>query len=820
MWLPKSNRKLLKPASLAGVMVGVLSLLLYFNWITIGFRSAEADSDEFSSGSSMTEAERRSEANIVLTVDSILSVIQGYYVDQTRVDNLNLIRIGEGILKRMSGVTIEAGKASSKVTINGVSDLIPRPEKVSYSDLLSWVVSIEKLFGKAQSSLKPFSFSKSLLLELDAHSAYLTPEDYLDLKQGTEGVFGGLGVMVGIRDSVLTVIKPIPFSPAAKSGIKTRDKILSIDGHKTFGATLDHLIDVMRGAPGTEVKLQLLREGAFSSEAISLRREVIQVESVTSEVFSLPRGHVLHLTIESFSSRTAAQVAETMQQFKNKYPGRKAMVLDLRSNPGGLLDQAVAVVDLFVDSGVIVATKGRREETEVVSSGEHDVNTPLVVLINGESASASEIVAGALQDHNRALVIGQKSFGKGSVQTVFELPGDSAVKITIARYYTPNGRSIQSFGVVPDVGINPVEKTKTNSNILPVSRYRSEAFLDQHLQNDDKLKSLWSKSAFEGFYLTEEKDEFSAWSSDVELEFSKHLFSNFFEGEYPDPLKFRASHFSSSLAGPINTWLTKSSDEVYSWLEDHFQVNWKDGSLDPSQLGFTAVQVGKAYPGRELDIRFTTSNRGPEASGRVSVFVRGDLGVEAEKLLGKIEPNTKLTDRVPVMLPSNFTEKASFFDVGLAVNGEPVESTIVRIPVTIEDRGYSFARLKVGLERNDQPIYGASTIATSGVKSSLVVNLTNDSIVKMTNVDVYIGNLAGQQANLSEIKKRITEIPARSQVKLVFPVLVTAKSGSKELEFGVKVDSPDLPKPVQDIFKVPLESWKKNKPGASNAFSH
>ena len=818
MSLIRTYRKFAKPVGIGGGLLVIVILLAQSNSIRIGFKNAIADSNDFSTPAPMSEAERRSEANIVLTVDSILSVIQGYYVDKSRIDNLNLIKIGESVLKRIPGLSYETTKSGSKISLNGVEDVIPRPEKTGYSDLMAWVVKMEKFFGKSQPNLKPFSFSKSLLLALDAHSAYLTPEDYLDLKQGTEGVFGGLGVMVGMRDSVLTVIKPIPFSPAAKSGIKKRDKILSIDGHKTFGATLDHLIDVMRGAPGTEVKLQLLRDGALASESIALKREVIQVESVMSEVLALPKGSVLHLTIESFSSRTATQVAEAMLQFKNTYPGRKAMILDLRSNPGGLLDQAVAVVDQFVDSGVIVATKGRREETELVTNGQHEVNLPLVVLINGESASASEIVAGALQDHNRALVVGQKSFGKGSVQTVFELPGDSAVKITIARYYTPNGRSIQSFGVVPDVVINPVEKTRINSNILPVSRYRSEAFLDQHLQNDDHSKLLWSKSAFEGFYLSDAKDEFYSNSLDIELEFSKFLFAKGFEGESQDLSKFRASHFSAALAGDINSWLIKSSSEVYTWLEDKFKVNWKDGSLDPSNLEFTAVQVGEAFPGRDLDIRFTTSNRGRLDSGRVSVFVRGELGVEAEKLLGKLEPNTKLTDLVPVSIPSNFTEKNSFFDVGLAVNGEPVESTIVRIPVRIEERGFSFVRIKVGLE--EDKLAASRRDSGSAQKLNLVVDLTNDSIVKMSNVDVFIGNLAGQQADVSDIKRRLAEIPPRSQIKLFFPLQVASKTQSKDLEFGVKVDSPDLRRPFQDIVRVPLESLKKNKLGASNALSH
>ena len=460
-------------------ILGMLIFATSSKFLVLGWKNAFGNGEGFYSNSqtSMTDLERRSEANIVLTVDSILSVIQGYYFDKSRVDNKSLVEVGFGVLKNFPGVRVSDQNGKYLVQYFSKNITFKKMIKPNYADVLAWFTRIESFLVTANPELKPFSFSKSFLLTLDAHSAFLSPEDYLDLRQGTEGVFGGLGVLVGMRRSVLTVIKPIPASPAYKHGIASLDKILSINGVTTFGANIDNLIEVMRGAPGTEVTMSLLRQDALGPEELKIKREIIEVKSVASHVTTGPKGNVLHLTIDTFSSRTAQEVAEHLKNFKQKYEAPRGVILDLRSNPGGLLDQAVAVADMFLDNGVIVATKGRREEIEYVSSREHDTTTPMIVLIDGDSASASEIVAGALQDHNRALIVGQRSFGKGSVQTVFELPGDTAVKITIARYYTPKGRSIQSYGIVPDINLLGVKKTEENKNIFSFNRYRSEAFL-------------------------------------------------------------------------------------------------------------------------------------------------------------------------------------------------------------------------------------------------------------------------------------------------------------------------------------------------------
>jgi carboxyl-terminal processing protease len=814
----KSNQRInLKVAATALLL---LLGLIQIKWISIEIKKALATSEESSFGitSNMSDSVRKSESNITLTVDSILSVIQGYYVDKSRVSNQNLIEIAEKLLQQMPEVTYKKTKDGSIVAYRGEVESLPSTEKITYSNLLNWIVKAESFLTRVNKNIKAFAFSKSLLLTLDAHSAYLSPEDYLDLRQGTEGVFGGLGVLVGMRDSLLTVIKPIPYSPASRFGIKRRDKILTIDGHQTFGSNLDHLIEVMRGAPGTQVNLGLLREGAVAPETIMLKREVIQVESVASDVISLPKGQVLRMTIDSFSNRTASQVADAIRLFKLDRPGPKGIILDLRSNPGGLLDQAVGVVDQFIESGVIVATKGRREETEVATNGVHEVAIPMVVLINGDSASASEIVAGALQDHNRALIIGQKSFGKGSVQTVFELPGDSAVKVTIARYYTPKGRSIQSFGVVPDIKIVPVEKTTNNYNILSLNRYRSEAFLEQHLKNDDRATNLWSQSSFEGFYLADTRDEFSMDQEDKELEFSRFYFSKLFEKSSEAMYSERASNLAAGLAPEITSWLTAQSENVYQWLDEKFNVNWKDGNFNSHQLQFSASCQDKGLPGRTLKFHFSLGNRRMEPSGRVSVFLRGELGVEAEKLIGKIDSFTNISDQFSVTIPNQFQSGLSYFDIGVAVNGDPIESTIVRIPVNIEERGYSFLRALVKLDESKNIKLPNSL--QSGETTNLIVSLTNDSIMPMKNVNVSLGNLTGLQTTLIDTKKIVDEIPPRGKIELLFPLKIGPKILTPKLEYGIQVDSPDLRQPWQSVFAVRSGIDKKPQQNAQRALAH
>ena len=321
-----------------------------------------------------------------------------------------------------------------------------------------------------------------MLSGLDPHSSYLPEKSYTAMKQQTSGEFGGLGITVSWDKGVVKVISPIDDTPAAKAGIKSGDYIIKIDGEDVEGSTLGKAVEKMRGKVGTKITITILREGEKPFEK-TLTREKIKTPSVKSE---LKEDGIGYIRVTTFSQTVEDNVLKALADMKkeNKDKQIKGLVLDLRNNPGGLLDQAVKLSDLFLEKGDIVSTKGRSEsQNQVYKATKGDVlnGKPIVVLINGGSASASEIVTAALKDHKRALVMGTKTFGKGSVQTVIPLSSGAGMKLTTALYYTPNNVTIQAKGVTPDITVNPAKLEEFKSNIS-----FSESSLNGHLENKNK----------------------------------------------------------------------------------------------------------------------------------------------------------------------------------------------------------------------------------------------------------------------------------------------------------------------------------------------
>jgi len=317
---------------------------------------------------------------------------------------------------------------------------------------------------------------------LDPHSSYLGKEDFQDLKNNTSGKFGGLGIEVGMEDGFIKVVSPIDDTPAQKAGIQAGDLIIKLDKTPVKGLGLSEAIEKMRGDPGSPIKLTILREGENKPLEITIKRAEIKITSVKSRLID---NKFAYLRITQFQENTGADLHKALQKMMDDNPQLlNGIILDLRNNPGGVLDAAVAVSDVFIDDGLIVYTKGRIANADIRYEATVDTlapDLPLVVLINGGSASASEIVAGALQDHKRAIILGTLSFGKGSVQTVLPLNGEHALKLTTARYFTPNGRSIQAQGIKPDVFV-PQGKFTAHKE----SRFYKEADLKGHLENGDE----------------------------------------------------------------------------------------------------------------------------------------------------------------------------------------------------------------------------------------------------------------------------------------------------------------------------------------------
>lgn len=337
-----------------------------------------------------------------------------------------------------------------------------------------------------------------MLTSLDPHSSYLTEKDFNEMRIQTSGEFGGLGIEVTMENGLVKVVSPIDDTPAFEAGIKSGDYISRIDSEAVLGLTLSEAVEKMRGRPGTKITLEVLREGESEPLEIVIKRDIIKIKSVRGNA----EGDVAYVRITSFSENTASGVKKLIRKIsKEQKDGIKGLVLDLRNNPGGLLDQAVAVGDLFLEKGEIVSTRGRvndSNKTFGATSGDILDGKPIVVLINGGSASASEIVSGALQDHKRAIIVGEKSFGKGSVQTVVPLStSKGAMRLTTSRYYTPSGRSIQAKGIEPDIYVKQSKIEEVASR-----KRATESSLRKHLESEQDAKD---KSSFEK-YVDEQKD--------------------------------------------------------------------------------------------------------------------------------------------------------------------------------------------------------------------------------------------------------------------------------------------------------------------------
>jgi carboxyl-terminal processing protease len=334
---------------------------------------------------------------------------------------------------------------------------------------------------------------KGMLSGLDPHSVYLDAEQYKGLKEGTTGQFGGLGIEVTMENGFVKVVSPIDDTPAQRAGMQSGDLIVRLDKKPVKGMSLADAVKIMRGKPGDDILLTVIRQGADAPLKVTITRAIIKVKSVKNKILEQDYGY---LRISSFQSRTGQGVIEAINELKKENKADlKGLVLDLRNNPGGVLNAAVEVSDAFLEKGLIVYTEGRIKNSEMrfnAAPGDVINGKPIVILVNAGSASASEIVAGALQDHHRAIIMGEKSFGKGSVQTILPTGNDAAVKLTTARYYTPSGRSIQAEGIEPDIVLARVKlESLEASKFKPVK----EADLSHHLENgNDESKDKKNKA--------------------------------------------------------------------------------------------------------------------------------------------------------------------------------------------------------------------------------------------------------------------------------------------------------------------------------------
>ncbi len=397
-------------------------------------------------------------------------------------------RLFKGLLAVSLAVSLHGGEVKEKKPVKPIKE---NPQELAakrveaFSRFTNVVTEIEKKYvDKITISEIMTKAIEGLLSNLDAHSAYLNEKKFKEFQAQTEGEFGGLGITVGMRDGVLTVIAPLEGTPAYKAGVKAGDNILKINNESTLSMSIDDAINLMRGKPKTPIQITIVRKNEPKPLVFNIVRDIIKIPSVY--VKTIKETPYLYVRVNSFDKNVTKSVLDGLKA----NPKVKGIVLDLRGNPGGLLNQAVGLSNLFIKEGVLVSQKGKNKEEnlEYKANGRAPyTNLPIAVLVNGGSASASEIVAGALQDHKRAIIIGEKTFGKGSVQVLLPVNKDEAIKITTARYYLPSGRTIQAKGITPDIVIYP-GKVPENENKFSLK----EADLKHHLEQE--LKKLDDKT--------------------------------------------------------------------------------------------------------------------------------------------------------------------------------------------------------------------------------------------------------------------------------------------------------------------------------------
>jgi len=398
-----------------------------------------------------------------------------------RIGNFKIILLI--LLVFLSGITIGLGQSHK---VSALTNTVYEDLKV-FTDVLGLVqkeyVEETKPKDLVQGAIK------GMLETLDPHSAFLPPSAFKEMQEDTKGRFEGLGIEITVKDGVLTVVSPIEDTPAFKAGILAGDQILKIEAETTKDMNLLEAVKRLRGPKGSKVTITIMREGFGKPREFTLVREVIPIRSVRHELLEKHYGYI---RISQFQEKTDADFDKALKALEEESKGTlKGLILDLRNDPGGLLDQAVKIADRFLDSGIIVSVEGRKEDQKMKFYA-HPQGTiplyPLVVLINSGSASGSEIVAGAVQDHGRGILLGTQTFGKASVQTIYPLKDGSGLRLTTARYYTPNGRSIQAKGIIPDIVVNPVKPEETKEVAAPPN-HPMEKDLERHLSDPEKTPS-------------------------------------------------------------------------------------------------------------------------------------------------------------------------------------------------------------------------------------------------------------------------------------------------------------------------------------------
>ncbi|MEC9071333.1 MAG: MXAN_5808 family serine peptidase, partial [Myxococcota bacterium] len=742
-------------------------------------------------------------------LNKVVGHIRSHYVDPERVLAPEMaVAALQAIQARVPEVlvSVERDKKNTPNAIStSVGDKSERFELNRVGDLyeLSW--KLMDVFRFLQRHLPPatdledveYAAVNGLLSTLDPHSVLLTPQVYREMQLGTHGKFGGLGIVISIRDGVLTVMSVMDGTPAYRAGLKSGDKILQIGEESSVNMKLSEAVNRLRGEPGSQVSIQIRREGHGDLLSFKITREEIRVRAVDHH--SLEEG-LGYIRIRTFQGNTFDDLNEAMDALSKRDEGLKGLVLDLRENPGGLLDQAIKVSDRFLTQGTIVSTvregSRQREERHATSAGTSET-LPVVVLINRGSASASEIVAGALKHNQRALVVGSTSFGKGSVQVLYQID-DAALKLTIAQYLTPGDISIQSVGIKPDIEIQRVTARKTAMDLFPDELgYKGEAGLESHLDSD-KTTSEESAVRFRLVESDEDKDKDKDKDTPVEKDAGKE------EAFEPDSLVSLAMDILK--AAPVADRSTamvqasgllkrrqKEEDTSLQAKLEAMDVDWTNGaqktraSLEVSLSVRAADEPGRTQlmAGDKVKIEGKIRNKGKRDAYRLHGVLDSQIRAlnALELVFGRVPAGEERSWSTTATLSRSMSSQADEVTLKILQNGEELKPRGVAVVQVLALPAPRFAASYVVVD----PEGNGDSLVQRKETISLAVRVTNVGEGTAESVLASVKNESGESVYIRSGRKKLGEIPKGKSAVAVFQMEVREGLRSQDVQLELSV---------------------------------
>jgi carboxyl-terminal processing protease len=750
------------------------------------------------------------------TLSRVILLIRENYVEPDRVKPADMFMAALDYIQRsVAEVMVDDSAAPSRIVVS-VGGVAQAFDVGGLDQLWEVTMALRDIFRFLQAHVAgetaqrniEYAAVNGMLSTLDPHSVLLKPESSDEMRMSTRGEFGGLGIVISLRDGALTIISPIEGTPASAVGLKSRDKIVKIGEESTVNMGLDEAVQRLRGEPDSRVDISVQRKGWSEPRAFALTRAIIKIESVSGKLLD---GGVGYVKVKSFQGNTFDDLQAHLERLKKEHQGQplKGLVLDLRNNPGGLLDQAILVSDRFIEKGPLVITVGegnRRREVRNAKKDADDMTYPMVVLLNGGSASASEIVSGALKNHDRAVVIGQQSFGKGSVQVLYDFKEDrSALKLTVAQYLTPGDLSIQSLGVVPDVLVEPAVIEPAGIRVFVDDESPREKDLAKHLEQHGVSKLVTSSHKL--YHLVREEaldgnDAAAGKGRDVEAEMDATLAqaTGAFEYDFEVALAHDVLRQTRALSRPqmltdaqaLLAQRAKQEDGRIAQRMGELGVDWREGpNVGEANVAIrlsSSAQANAIVAGETLRLTGEVENRGEAPLYRVWAASQSDnpLLKNLEFAFGYLPPGGKKRWSVDVKLPKDLVARAD--EVALAPGGAHAGTGAGRAFVTIVEQPkpeFSFTSLLEDAAGNQDGCLQAGEAVT------LMVDVANVGTGVAEEAVVIVKNLSGQSIFLDSGRAHLGRLAPGEHKKARLTFQVYGKSSAQRAEAQAREEGDD-----------------------------